>query len=357
LTNIQKIKIEMKKMIGILLVLFTISQFSCEKDNSSVPVLSFNQNGKFKIVQFTDIHFKYNSYRSDSALALMKNVIVRENPDLVILTGDIVCSANTRLAWLSLTRVLIDAKVPWAVTLGNHDIEYEMTGMQIMNTLTELPYNLTVNGPGNISGNGNYILKIKSANLSRTAALVYCFDSHTGIDPVTVYGNYEWINSDQVEWYRNQSSIYTGKNGGNPLPSLSFFHIPLPEFNEIYRGTSYTGITKEIVCSPIINTGLFAAMVESKDIMGIFTGHDHNNNYIFSMCNICLAYGNVTGRECYGDIGRGARIIELYEGQWKFDTWILKLYECDRDNDTWISVNDSVKKYFVKYPDSFAGNK
>ena len=31
------------------------------------PVLKFNQNGKFKIVQFTDIHFQYDSYRSDSA--------------------------------------------------------------------------------------------------------------------------------------------------------------------------------------------------------------------------------------------------------------------------------------------------
>ena len=342
----------MNKTIAILLIILTIPLFSRAKENSSRPVLRFNGDGKFKIVQFTDIHFQYNSYRSDSALILMKKVIVRENPDLVMLTGDIVCSANTRLAWLSLTRVLIDAKVPWAVTLGNHDIEYEMTGLQIMNTIKELPFNLTVNGPENLSGNGNYILDIKSSDLSKTAALIYCFDSHTGLNPVTVYGNYEWIETDQIEWYRNQSRSYTGKNGGNPLPALSFFHIPLPEFNQIYMGAFYTGITKEIVCSPLVNTGLFAAMVESKDVMGIFTGHDHNNNYISSMCNICLAYGNVTGRECYGDIGRGARIIELYEGERKFDTWILKLYECDRDKDIWSPVINTGKKYFITYPDS-----
>lgn len=347
----------MKKTIGILLVMFTVLQFSCEKDFSSKPVLMFNQNGKFKIVQFTDVHFKYNSYRSDSALVLMKKILDRENPDLVILTGDIVCSANTRLAWNSLCRVLIDAKVPWAVTLGNHDIEYEMTGKQIMYTLGELPYNLTVNGPENISGNGNYILKIQSSDMSETAALIYCFDSHTGFDPVTYLGNYEWIMSDQVDWYRKQSSNFTKGNGGEPKPSLAFFHIPLPEYNEIIGEVSTTGVMKEVVCSPEINSGLFGAMIESGDVMGIFTGHDHNNNFIGSLHNICLAYGNVSGRQCYGDIGRGARVIELYEGERKFDSWILNMYECDRDKDIWISENDSIKQYFVTYPDSFAWKK
>jgi hypothetical protein len=343
----------MKKTIGILLIILSMTGFLQARESSPKPVLRFNSEGKFRIVQFTDIHFQYDSSRSDSALVLMKKLIAGEKPDLVVLTGDVVCSANTRLAWFSLSKVLTDSKVPWAVTLGNHDIEYEMTGKQIMNTIEGMPYNLTINGPENISGNGNYTLDIQSSDLRKTAAVLYCFDSHSGIDPVTVYGNYEWIKSDQIEWYRNQSRIRSEKNGGKPLPSMAFFHIPLPEFNEIARGNSYTGISKEVVCSPIVNTGLFAAMVESKDVMGIFCGHDHNNNYIGSMCNICLAYGNVTGRQCYGDIGRGARVIDLYDGERKFDTWILKLYECDRDKDIWTPVNDRERKYFVSYPNSF----
>lgn len=343
----------MKKTIAILLIILSMPVFLPARENSPKPVLRFNSERKFRIVQFTDIHFQYNSHRSDSALVLMKKVIASEKPDLIVLTGDIVCSANTRLAWLSLSKVLTDAKIPWAITLGNHDIEYEMTGKEIMQTVEGMPFCLTVNGPENISGNGNYTLDIQSSDLRKTAAILYCFDSHSGIDPVTVYGNYEWIKSDQIDWYKKQSSISAGKNGGKPLPSLAFFHIPLPEVNEIVRTNSYTGISKEVVCSPIVNTGLFAAMVESKDVIGIFTGHDHNNNYIGSMCNICLAYGNVTGRQCYGDIGRGARVIDLYEGEPRFDTWILKLYECDRDKDIWTPVNDRKRKYFVSYPDSF----
>jgi hypothetical protein len=46
-------------------------------------------------------------------------------------------------------------------------------------------------------------------------------------------------------------------------------------------------------------------------------------------------------------------VIELYEGARKFDTWILKLYNCDRDKDLWEPTNDYQKKFFVIYPDSF----
>ncbi len=37
---------------------------------------------------------------------------------------------------------------------------------------------------------------------------------------------------------------------------------------------------------------------------------------------IALAYGRATGSEAYGSLERGGRIIELYEGTPKFDSWI-----------------------------------
>lgn len=346
----------MKKTISIFFVLIVaISLVSWGKDNNAKPVLRFNQNGKFKIVQFTDIHFQYDSYRSDSALVLMKKVIDRENPDLVVLTGDVVCSQNTVKAWLKLSQVFIDAKVPWAAMLGNHDPEskYNTNKEEIMQTIVGLPYNLTQRGPKDISGEGNYFMEVKSASSNKTEALLYCFDSHMGFHPKGELGSYEWIDFSQIEWYRKQSAKFTGKNEGNPLPALAFFHIPLPEFREVLGKSTTVGIQKESICSPDLNSGMYTAMLECKDIMGMFVGHDHNNNYIGCLRNICLAYGNVTGRQCYGDIGRGARVIELYEGQRKFDTWILKLYECDRDKDIWIPINNYQPQFFVTYPDSF----
>ncbi|HAZ02855.1 MAG: hypothetical protein A2W90_17080 [Bacteroidetes bacterium GWF2_42_66] len=348
---------QMKKTIVFLLIIMTISLISGGKDYKQKPVLRFNQEGKFKIVQFTDVHFQYNSYRSDSVLVLIKNVIAREKPDLIVFTGDVVCSKDTRQAWLSFSKVLIEAKIPWAIILGNHDIEYELTGKQIMETIVGMPYNLTINGPENIAGNGNYILNIQSSSSSKPAALLYCFDSHSGFHPRTNLGTYEWIRLNQIEWYRNQSIKFTKKNGANPLPALAFIHIPLPEYKEIIGKNTTVGMQQETVCSPDLNSGLYTAMIESKDVMGVFAGHDHNNNYIGCLRNICLAYGNATGRQTYGDIGRGARVIELTESERKFNTWILKLYECDREKDIWISTNDNERRYFVAYPDSFAGKQ
>uniref|UniRef100_UPI003217EEB2 metallophosphoesterase family protein n=1 Tax=uncultured Draconibacterium sp. TaxID=1573823 RepID=UPI003217EEB2 len=347
----------MKKMIGLFgVIMIMFSLLSWDQGNISTPVLRFNDDGKFKIVQFTDIHYQYNSYRSDSALAIVNTVIKNEKPNLVVFSGDVVCSKNTRLAWESFSKVMIEAKVPWAAVLGNHDIEYEMTGKQIMEQIEGLPYNLTVNGPDNISGNGNYVIEIRSSNNSKTAAVLYFLDSHSGLNSEAGLGSYDWVKFDQIEWYRNKSSILTKTNGGNPFPALAFFHIPLPEYEEVLNISTTVGEQKESVCSPKINSGLYTAMLESKDVMGTFVGHDHNNDYIGCLRNICLAYGNVTGRQCYGDIGRGARVIELYEGERKFDTWILKMYECNRDLDTWKPIDIKERKYFVTYPDSFIGN-
>lgn len=343
----------MKKIISVVFIMLTISIWSYTAGKVTKPVLRFNEDGKFKIVQFTDTHFQYDSYRSDSALILMKSVIASEKPDLVVLTGDIVCSQNTAMAWFSLSKILIEAKVPWAVMLGNHDAQYELTKEQIMKTIIGMPYNLTENGPKKISGNGNFVLRIGASNTKKTAALLYCFDSHMGFHPQTDLGSYEWIDFTQIGWYRKQSQKLTKKNNDKPLPALAFFHIPLPEYNEIIGKPNTFGLQKEKVCSPDLNSGMYTAMLGNRDVMGIFVGHDHNNNYIGCLHNICLAYGNVTGRQCYGDIGRGARVIELYEGERKFDTWILKLYECDRDKDIWYPTNDSQRKFFVTYPDSF----
>ena len=81
-------------------VLVSLLLISCNEKEDSETILKF-KDGKFRIAQFTDIHFKYNSYRSDSSLVIMQKVISGENPDLIVLTGDIVTSENTRQAWLS----------------------------------------------------------------------------------------------------------------------------------------------------------------------------------------------------------------------------------------------------------------
>jgi Leucine-rich repeat (LRR) protein len=318
------------------------------------PILKFNAHARFKIVQFTDTHIQYDSYRSDSVLAVMKTVIKREKPNLVILTGDVVGSDNRKKAWLKVARVMIDAKVPWAASLGNHDAEYEITKEETMAVIVGLPYNLTISGPEELAGKGNYVLPIQSSKSQKTAAVCYVLDSGEKPDP----NAYEWMDDSQVQWYRNQSAAFTRQNSGTPLPSLAFFHIPFVEFHHVIGKSTTVGVNLDAIpASGSSRSNLFTTMQECKDVMGVFVGHEHNNNYIGCLDDICLGFGQATGRQIYGELGSGARVIELYEGQRKFDSWILKLYDNSRESDTWKPVHSTERKFFVSYPGSFAGKK
>jgi len=323
-----------------LIILFCM--FTTGADGQGAPILKFNSSGKFKIVQFTDTHLKeYKKSQSDSVLMIMTKILKKEKPDLVILTGDIATSENVKAAWFAITKPMVDAGIPWAVVFGNHDHEHGFTNKQIMDYIETLPFNCSQSGPENISGSGNYVLKIKNIDGKQVKALLYCLDSnaYTTEKDNDELGEYDWIKFDQISWYREESRQFTNENEGNPYPALAFFHIPLPEYKEVVDFKTTIGDKDEGVSSPKINSGMYCAMLESRDIMGVFAGHDHNNNYIGCLNNICLAYGCKTGLDSYGRLEKGARVIVLYEGERKFDTWIETL--------------SSPEKYFVSYPDSF----
>ena len=87
---------------------------------------------------------------------------------------------------------------------------------------------------------------------------MYVFDSNSySTLPKKVVDGYGWIALDQIDWYTKTSNELTAKNGGQPLPSLAFFHIPLPEYHEaVLDEKAYlVGTRKEVACAPKINTG------------------------------------------------------------------------------------------------------
>ena len=44
----------------------------------------------------------------------------------------------------------------------------------------------------------------------------------------------------------------------------------------------------EKACAPKLNTGMFAAMKEAGDVMGVFVGHDHDNDYAVMWKKMCI---------------------------------------------------------------------
>lgn len=290
------------------------------------PELKFGADKTFKIVQFTDVHWIYNDPRSDIAGERMNEVLDAEKPDFVIYTGDLIFGKPAKESLLKALEPVITRKIPFAVTWGNHDDEQGMSRQELFDLIKDIPNNLTSTVQG-ITGVTNFVLPVKSADGKKESAVLYVFDSNSySTLPKKVVDGYGWIALDQIDWYTKTSKELTAKNGGQPLPSLAFFHIPLPEYHEaVLDEKAYlVGTRKEVACAPKINTGLGASMLQAGDVMGVFVGHDHVNDYVVNWRGILLGYGRYTGGSTvYHDIpqGNGARIIELTEGKRAFKTW------------------------------------
>lgn len=278
------------------------------------------KNGQFKIIQFADLHWANDSDESPKTIALMETLIKKEQPNLVVLTGDNITFTPAKNGWNALIQLFEKVNVNWTMVFGNHDEEHDMKKTEIYDFLKTSKY--FVGEKGNVSGVGNFSLPIFSRGKSNPSAILYFLDSHdyTGNPKL---GKYAWIKNDQINWYRNQSQKFTKDNGNIPLPSLMFFHIPFPEYAKLKDDPSVVGIFKDDVSSPEINSGLFNSIIEMKDVMGTFVGHDHNNNFIGNYKNVALAYGNKTGKDGYGDVDRNAaRVIVLKEGKFAFQSYI-----------------------------------
>lgn len=287
--------------------------------------LKFDENGKFKIVQFTDLHIRWEDKRSDIAFECMKNTLEAEKPDLVVVTGDIIYSAPADKNFKHVMEFLSKFKIPFAIAFGNHDRQQGLTNAELLKIAQQVPYCVSGDAEG-VSGDGNCALEIKGHKDGKNKAIVYIIDSNEDSQlKDRGVGGYDYIHRDQIDWYVNTSRTYTKENGNEPLPSLAFFHIPLPEYNMAATNENVTlyGIRREKACSPEINTGLFAAMKEQGDIMGVFVGHDHDNDYAVNWYNVLLAYGRFTGGPTeYIHIPNGARVIELTEGKRIINSYI-----------------------------------
>ena len=331
-------------MNKILIFIFLSFSLHCQVSAKSPDILRFGSNSQFKIVQFTDTHIDLIKGSNLEVYQTIRQVVEVEKPDLVILTGDIVTQNDPQEAYRKLSEVFASLRIPWAMVFGNHDSEHNFTRKQLADFLPGLPFCMN-NDQGDFTGNSNFILQVYGEN-QKTKALIYGMDSNSYSTLKPNVDGYGWFSFSQVNGYIRESKEFTRSNNGIPLPAIAFFHIPVPEYNNAWnpKKTVVIGSKNEDVSCAELNSGMFAAMLECGDVMGIFVGHDHTNDYIGLCNNIALAYGRVTKKmRDPADPLAGGRVIVLKEGRREFDTWIRE--------------GGGKKVLACTYPDSFAVKK
>lgn len=310
----------MKKSIFLFVLLLIGAQFA----NAQSQQLKFNKEGKFKIVQFTDVHYIYNDKRSDVSIERINQVLDEERPDLVLFTGDVIYGKPAEEGMRTVLNLASKRKIPFGLTFGNHDDEQGLTRKELFKIIRSIPYNVTDSVAG-LAGVTNFILPVQSSDGKKNAAVLYCIDSHS-YSQIKGISGYDYIKTDQVQWYKDNSKRFAAQNNDTPVPSFAFFHIALPEYNQAASAEEAIlyGIRKEKACAPQLNSGMFAAMKEMGDVKGVFVGHDHDNDYAVYWKGILLTYGRYTGgNTVYNHLSNGARVIELDENAAdSFKTWI-----------------------------------
>ena len=348
----------MKKFLSVILaiaMLLTTSVCAFAADRCAVDELKFNKDGKFKILMLNDTQ-DVGKFGNPNMPKFVKGCIEATNPDLVVFVGDQLSDVylapslkDFKIAINNICSICEDAKIPFAVTMGNHDHDRTATVSEDdMWTEIYSQYKYCVNGSvggsfGTNFGETDYFtcnLPVKSSDGKKVALNVYMVDSNNNDGSNGNKGGYDGVNPDQVAWYKATSDSLKAANGGKVVPSLNFQHVPVKEIYSLFKecpwytkdaiysrrdGKWYIldeskvveGEMGEAPCSEDFDTitGQYQAWLEKGDIIGAWFAHDHVNNFYGTTDEgIKMGYNGGATFRTYGNGGsRSARLFEIDE--------------------------------------------
>ena len=269
----------------------------------------------FVILNLSDIHFADYDYRTVLAFASMRTahrLVETVRPDLITISGDLVCSKSTVYSIRRLTDFMESLGVPWAPVFGNHDDEGNCDLNFLADTMLKSPHCLLRKGDPDM-GVGNYILRIaeKDGETLRTVQTLFMLDSH-----------HDTVNERQQAWYnRAADGIRTLTDGEAAIAAL--MHIPLPEYQYAYdeavRNGTLQGELHETICCaradgvPVQNG--FFDILRQTHTTHVLCGHDHMNNFSVVYKGIRLTYMMKLGKGSGFQVGfDGGTVIRVGHG-------------------------------------------
>lgn len=374
----------MKKVISfILATVLTVSFFTPAFAFEKADTLRFNDDGKFKIMIFSDIH-EGGTGGGEACLKIMNEAIDKCNPDLVVYLGDnsIADSLEEHREIISrITEPVRKRNIPFASVFGNHDAQSENVTKEALLEIYREFGCLSYDGGDNLYGCGNFNLPVLSSSSDDVKFNLWFFDSGSD-NPDKEVGGYDYIREDQIEWYKNTALLLKEQSDGEAVPALAFQHIAVPEiydkmFTELplpvgegtlngYNGkvysrvpkfSGYEGIAFEQIGSPYCRTQQLPTMREVGDVMAVFSGHDHVNSFRVDLDGIdWVSVPTVHNKNYSNDCLRGAGLITLDEKNAKsYEYTVVRACDLVFEKDSHITdAGDSTGKFVYAISKAFA---
>ena len=304
---------------------------------SNKTKLRFDEKGQFKIMMLSDLHL-YGNGLSAAGMQNIKCLVEHEEPDIIILNGDNVADPSIqnegelRQLLKELTDYLEEKEIYWIHVYGNHDGEMKLPMTQQERVYEAYPHCLSKGSNVRDCGLGNYVVPLYGSEDEDVKFVIWALNSGDYLsakdrrelfpDGKTPFpGNsaptYDYIHSDQIEWYEEISRLLQDQNGGELVPGLMAFHIPLQETYTAWinrNGLEWTGQKGGDVGSSPYNSGFFEVLRRRGDVKVIVNGHDHANDFMVNYGGIKLCYCSTASTNAHHDPSiLGTRIFVIRE--------------------------------------------
>ncbi|MBE6688602.1 MAG: hypothetical protein E7588_04900 [Ruminococcaceae bacterium] len=302
--------------------------------------LDINREGDIRILQITDMQ-TIDAYQrrfpdrikgwsveawvpennEKNLYSQIRYVVEKSNPDLIIITGDIIYGEfdDAGTSFEEFCNFMDSFKIHWAPVYGNHDNE-SAKGIEWQNNrFASSEYCFFKKGE--TFGNGNYTIGIyQKGELQRVLIML---DSHGcgGIGGVKGVHVNAGLRPEQMEWAEGEMKKIFAENPD--VPSFMCFHIPTAEFCEALTAAGYQPqkdashtefysyeIGKDVPArpgefgkklEPLASNVHIMPSIKACNTDGLFTGHEHKNNFSVVYDGIRFTQGLKTGLYDYHD--------------------------------------------------------
>lgn len=273
------------------------------RDQEGIARFFTKEKNKIHLLAVTDLHFfdsKSPKENNEKTVQALKALIEKFHPELMLINGDMWFEGfgpdGFRRAQYACSQIS-QLGIPWIFNFGNHDLmpDFKKT------------YELLSKAPNSLFRGsahwGNYRVELCNTGEGIPFWILLIINDY---QPERGFNQY------QIRWFKEEIERIK-RSYPLPPPAFIFIHIPLPQFNDLWKSGKAKGVKNE----PVMHEGgtkkAFSVIKESGIVKAVFAGHDHLNNYWGEWEGIRLQYLRATGYGGYGGekVKKGATIITI----------------------------------------------